>query len=391
VYQSLVTLEPSVQQQLRGCLSAGVALASMRRYGGWTGEAIASAAIASARDLLDATSQGLFACDKSVFDLCSAFGAFGISGFSEGMTFEGLGAIQWHGIRRSSPLVGRKAELSRLRKALDHASEGQGSLVLIEGEMGMGKTRLCQELLQACVTRSGRVRHFCGLPVILGSGLCNVEQGSKCGIEDAVTALQSSRLAGIDMILVDDFHMITPEGQLELMRVASETSISGRLVIFSGRKGLCRLAPMMATCISLRRLNKVDMKALVRHTLDMPAGKRRKAMEEDILNTAIGVPMFAVEMALQPNVSGVALSLLVAVNARLDKIHLDSSLLSVIARQTPAASMTGIMEILQEDPQLLQLQIARAVESGVLAHASDGTLKFSHPMIRRVIVNSVME
>lgn len=47
---------------------------------------------------------------------------------------------------QAATLVGRKAELDQLRAALTDAMQGQGSLWLIEGESGVGKSRLMDEL-----------------------------------------------------------------------------------------------------------------------------------------------------------------------------------------------------------------------------------------------------
>ena len=41
-----------------------------------------------------------------------------------------------------SPLVGREREMETLRRLLERALTGRGSVVLIEGEPGIGKTRL---------------------------------------------------------------------------------------------------------------------------------------------------------------------------------------------------------------------------------------------------------
>ena len=47
----------------------------------------------------------------------------------------------------SSSLVGRDKEYARLIRHLEAASQGKGQLVIVDGEVGVGKTRLVQELL----------------------------------------------------------------------------------------------------------------------------------------------------------------------------------------------------------------------------------------------------
>src|SRR5262245_66256800 len=44
------------------------------------------------------------------------------------------------------PLVGRATELIEFDSALARAKKGQGSIVLVSGEAGIGKTRLCDEV-----------------------------------------------------------------------------------------------------------------------------------------------------------------------------------------------------------------------------------------------------
>jgi predicted ATPase/class 3 adenylate cyclase len=67
-----------------------------------------------------------------------------------------LGAVE-------GPLVGRQAELNTAQSLLDGATQGSGSVLVIRGEAGMGKTRLTQEIAQEAQKR--------GLRVIIGACL----------------------------------------------------------------------------------------------------------------------------------------------------------------------------------------------------------------------------
>ena len=60
-------------------------------------------------------------------------------------------------IAEKSPLVGRDGELRQLGPVLARAGEGAGSVVLISGEAGIGKTRLCTELGRSHKQRGGQV------------------------------------------------------------------------------------------------------------------------------------------------------------------------------------------------------------------------------------------
>src|SRR5262245_17430433 len=55
------------------------------------------------------------------------------------------------------PLVGREREQAALREALDAALTGHGSLVLIGGEAGIGKTALAEALCQEATERGALV------------------------------------------------------------------------------------------------------------------------------------------------------------------------------------------------------------------------------------------
>jgi DNA-binding SARP family transcriptional activator len=62
-----------------------------------------------------------------------------------------------HGRPGQTPLIGREAELDELRGALSEAMSGRGSLVMLAGEPGIGKTRLTEELAAIALEQDVRV------------------------------------------------------------------------------------------------------------------------------------------------------------------------------------------------------------------------------------------
>ncbi|HEY1295138.1 MAG TPA: AAA family ATPase [Chloroflexota bacterium] len=57
--------------------------------------------------------------------------------------------------RRRSPFVGRAFELQQLHAAFEASARGDGALVMLAGEPGIGKTALCQELAAFVNSRDG--------------------------------------------------------------------------------------------------------------------------------------------------------------------------------------------------------------------------------------------
>ncbi len=55
------------------------------------------------------------------------------------------------------PLLGRDAEVTRIRQALDDAWSGAGELSLLSGDAGVGKTRILEEAATHALRRGGRV------------------------------------------------------------------------------------------------------------------------------------------------------------------------------------------------------------------------------------------
>ncbi|HEY3078494.1 MAG TPA: AAA family ATPase [Chloroflexota bacterium] len=57
----------------------------------------------------------------------------------------------------ATPFVGREPELHRLQAAFEAAAAGRGTLAMVAGEPGIGKTALCGQFAMAATARGGRV------------------------------------------------------------------------------------------------------------------------------------------------------------------------------------------------------------------------------------------
>ena len=61
------------------------------------------------------------------------------------------------GQRAGGIFVGRQREMAELTAALDDAMSGQGRIVMLAGEPGIGKTRTAQELATLAELRGAQV------------------------------------------------------------------------------------------------------------------------------------------------------------------------------------------------------------------------------------------
>ena len=62
---------------------------------------------------------------------------------------------------RKLPFVGRQAEYETLLKKLAEAQNGRGSVVLLAGEPGIGKTRLTEEFCEHASSSATVIRGNC--------------------------------------------------------------------------------------------------------------------------------------------------------------------------------------------------------------------------------------
>lgn len=144
---------PEQQLHVRVGLNAGEAIRENGDLFGSTVDAAARicAKAAGGQILASETVRGILGATKDIQFLDR--GRFRLKGFPDRWR---LLEVAWQQEARSAavpvlaertPYVGREAERAELRRLMEQAIAGHGSIVLIRGEPGVGKTRLAQELV----------------------------------------------------------------------------------------------------------------------------------------------------------------------------------------------------------------------------------------------------
>ncbi len=254
-----------------------------------------------------------------------------------------------------SPFVGRERELSILHGLLDNAARGEGQIVAIIAEPGVGKSRLllefCESLLGRPVTYlEGRcvsygsanpllpvleiVRNNCGITdtdtpeeiagkVRFGFEEVGLDPGERVGYllhalgvketgeleklaPEAIKArtFEALRLLGLQgsqrrliVFVVEDCHWIDKSSEEYFNMFAESLAEAKILFIATYRPGY--RPPWMdksyATQIALHRLSSQDSLSIVRSILPIPAAPTR--LEGTILERAEGNPFFLEELS----------------------------------------------------------------------------------------------
>jgi len=392
VHGDLLLADADMTAQLRGCLTAGHAFASMQRFGGWTGEALASAAISSARELLDTVAPGQFFIDSAARDLTALFNIEGLPKGVTTMPFAGIDQLHWSADRPRYELIGRETEKKALSAALEESAEGHGKLIHIEGEMGMGKSRLCDKLSCLCLSRSGHASFYRCLPTVLGQRCYDTLSREYCAIEDIDARLRSQPERLPELVIVDDIHLLPAPQQTALASAAATAIRHGKLVVFAGRKVVRVADAPPAEVIALRRMSPQSLQGLVRQALGKGGVKNRTNKVLNICSAAAGVPLFAIELARHHEQDKqLPLTLQVAINARLDGLHLDRKLLREVARQTAGISLEEASRNMDEDIEFVRRQANNSVAAGVLSLTASEWISFTHPLLRLAINDTITD
>ncbi|MBV8067101.1 MAG: AAA family ATPase, partial [Candidatus Eremiobacteraeota bacterium] len=218
----------------------------------------------------------------------------------------------------SSTLVGRRDELEALMERRRAAARGYGALVLIEGEAGIGKTRLvksfCETLTHGRATFGiGICREFGNMPfgpireALRGIGCETSPPNATTRAEELIDL--RARLAAatrrIAVLVLEDIQW-ADEGTLSFLHYLLSSVTAMRLLVVATLREdelldrnvstyLSRIARDRATIrISLGPLPQTEIRSLIRSA---PGGATLPATQlEEIVERAEGNPFFAEEL-----------------------------------------------------------------------------------------------
>ena len=341
-------------------------------------------------------------------------------------------------------LIGRHVERGRLEEALDQARLGHGSIVLLGGEAGVGKTRLTTELAagsDAVVLRGAPAQggaapygpvvaalrsylraHPGGLaevgPLRAQLALLLPELGAPAAAVDRPTLFEAVRCALAHaaaerpaLVILDDLHW-SDEATLELLSALAEPlSELDVLVIAAYRSdGLPRDHGVRRLRNDLRRTGRLDELVLRPLALEETAellgaalgGAPSPPLARAIHERTEGLPFFVEELAcalqvsgtVQPGRRGLELSADGAVplpDTVRDAVLISASELSEAARAAAeVAAVAGesfepeLVAALSSDEGLSEL-----VDSGLVREASSGAVAFRHGLTQEALYADV--
>ncbi|HEY0709920.1 MAG TPA: AAA family ATPase [Polyangia bacterium] len=344
--------------------------------------------------------------------------------------------------------VGRTRECALILAALGEAVGGRGRLLLLSGEPGIGKTRLCDEATAAATSRGipvvwGRCWEAGGAPAywpwgeplgtlvrgmkdaalgeVLGEGapllamvvpalrgrvaptagvLPPAPDEARFLLWRAVAALlrQAAAPAGLVLVL-EDLHAADEPSLLLLLHIARELRGMRVLVLATFRDVEARFEPAVGDLVArigregvavpLPRLAREDTATLLRHRV----GDAAEAVEAAIFASTQGNPLFVEEMARLLGEAGAEAVLAgdvpdgvrEAIRQRLARVPDGARpVLDLAAAAGDQIDVMLLAEACDENAADVEAALLVAIRAGVVAERG-GERRFSHALVREVL------
>jgi len=299
------------------------------------------------------------------------------------------------------PIIERERELAQLRSAVREAAGGVGSVVLIAGEAGIGKSTLidalptvlpppgrllvgnCDDLTTPRVL--GPLRDLVGLvgPALAGA----LESVDRAGVLDALrTELAEGNRPTV--LVVEDVHW-ADEATLDVLRflVRRVATLPAVLALTYRDEDLTREHPLhgllglISRTARVRRLPLAPLSApAVRHL-----GAHTGLDPDRVYAITSGNPFFVVEVLAGGDLDGVPTTVAEAVQARLSGLDATTRDALETLAVIPSAVERWLVELVVADGLAA---LASAERHGVLVVGRD-RVAFRHELMRRTIVDAM--
>ncbi len=363
---------------LTGTLAAGLIGVSQNRFGGWSGEMIGSHLLTLVHNLRDVATAGTLVFDTSAILVMQAFDLATPSHPSGQLLFSELPYLNRWDAPNDLPLIGRDLEYQDLLSLLAK----DYSVLLLEGENGMGKSRLCREAAHLALKEGWALFYIHVLPY----GFFDSEQYQHLDkLEQVIADLKQTHQS---LLILDDAHHLTQDDKALLVNFLNHLPTNIQVII-CGRQpqhyaiknhAIKETSPTICKRLHLHRLDEeVSMafiKQLAQHLTHQDAA--------DVLEQARGIPLFAKELLKFNPSEPISLALIITLASRIDKFKVDWKLLYCLASYNQPVSLKDLSELMQDDLAYITTAVEHADTLGVLTYQSD-LVAFRHPLVKKTI------
>jgi len=271
-----------------------------------------------------------------------------------------------------SPLIGRQEEVDRLRRRWDQARLGEGQVVLLSGEPGIGKSRMAENLLGGFKDELvARVRYFCSphhvhsplFPFITQlEGAVGFEPSSGAGEKlDKLEALLklTSRNLPLDLPLIAELLGVPLDARYPALAVSSQQKRELTLAtLLAQLDGMTAQRPVL---IGFEDVHWIDPTSL-----DLLDRMVARAADLRVMLVVTFRPEWQPSWVGQPNVTVISLSRL----GRQDSAEIIGS----VAKGKPLPDVVVERVLARTDgvPLFIEEVTSSMLESGVLRETADG-------------------
>jgi DNA-binding CsgD family transcriptional regulator len=335
--------------------------------------------------------------------------------------------------QRTPHLIGREDALRGLGAVLERASPAGGSLALVSGEAGIGKTRLLEEFAArqpdtvvargGCVedvayapwtevlwwlldragndaidelpgTVAARLGHL--LPSLATSAPAETDDGPHLLFESVVELLRAVATKTSLVLVIDDVHWIDPASRELLRYIAGNLRRIPILLVVAyraeeqaGQRELfAQLGRLAHEHIELDRLPDATTTEIAMILL---GGDAPPDEIERIARDADGNPLFVEELVAATSSTGIPPSLRDLMLARFSLLDDDARYLTriaaVIGAHAPRAWLVRASEL---SPDRARSAARAAAEGGVLVADDSGGYEFRHALLRQAVLDDLV-